>query len=401
MLEDPSLQFSGLYQSEFSDLYVVAQIFAHGKPLTLPAQTAYKAFSKRWNWNEWILLSSHYNDIPKTAVLCLTVYDIHGPRKPMVVGGTTISIFGPQGCLRQGILDLRVWQGVEADWSEDTKTPAELNAQGAEMARLSQLVKKHREGRIMAVDWLDRLTYREVEVINEEEKRSFKHLYLTVEFPKFHFNGIEHAIVYFEAGGQEKDEFQAGSEFRIVSDPEWKLENLVEAKHHKLSHSLRKGINPKDLKPNTAIRNRIQTILKYPPTHTLSQDEKSLIWKFRYSLVQDKSALTKFLQCVDWTVGSEVEEGVGLLSGWQTLDPSDALSLLGPTFPDAKVRKYAISKLQCVENEELLLYLLQLVQALRYEEPEFLSKMEDPSPLTTALEEPYSDGEEGWAGDRW
>ena len=47
-----------------------------------------------------------------------------------------------------------------------------------------------------------------------------------------------------------------------------------------------------------------------------------------------------------------------------------------------------------MDNEELLLYLLQLVQALRYEEPEFLCKMEDPSPLTTALEEPYSDGEE-------
>ena len=40
------------------------------------------------------------------------------------------------------------------------------------------------------------------------------------------------------------------------------------------------------------------------------------------------------------------------------------------------------------------------MQALRYEEPEFLSKMEDPSPLTTAFEEPYSDGEEWREGGK-
>eukprot|EP00731_Ephydatia_muelleri_P030776 Em0022g290a len=371
LLEDPSLQFSGLYQSEFSDLYVVAQIFVHGKPLTLPAQTAYKAFSKRWNWNEWILLSTHYNDVPKTAVLCLTVYDIHSPRKPMVVGGTTISIFGPQGCLRQGILDLRVWQGVEADGGENTRTPAELNAQGAEMARLSQLVKKHREGRIMAVDWLDRLTYREVEVINEEEKRSFNHLYLTIEFPKFHFNGIEHIVVYFEAGGQEKDEFQAGSEFQIVNDPEWKLENLAEAKHHKLSHSLRKGINPKDLKPNTAIRDRIQTILKYPAhPHPLARRE---VPHLEVPLLP--GAGQERTDKVPPVCGLDGGERGGRGGG-----TAIQLAATGPKRRSLPPEPHVPRR----QGQEL-------VQALRYEEPEFLCKMEDPSPLTTALEEPYSD----------
>lgn len=45
----------------------------------------------------------------------------------------------------------------------------------------------------------------------------------------------------------------------------------------------------------------IQRILKYPPTRTLSGEEKQLLWKFRFSLMSEKKALTKFLRCVEWS----------------------------------------------------------------------------------------------------
>lgn len=45
----------------------------------------------------------------------------------------------------------------------------------------------------------------------------------------------------------------------------------------------------------------IQRILKYPPTRTLSGDERQLLWKFRFSLMSEKKALTKFLRCVEWS----------------------------------------------------------------------------------------------------
>lgn len=362
LLEDPQLQFSGLYQRDYSDLYVLCQIFSGGKPITLPTQTAYKAFFTRWNWNEWITFPIHYKDIPKSAILALTVYDIYGPRKAVPVGGTTISIFGNHGCLRRGIRDLRVWSGVEADGSLHNTTPGEMdtNEGGSEMMRLQKLVKKHRKGRMMTVDWLDRLTYREIEVINEREKRSSNYMYLTIEFPKFHFHGIAHSIVYFEADGELEEIYPPESDFRVVLDPEWNLENLVEAKHHRLTHSLRKGLLAKELKPNARTRDHIIKILSYPPTHMLMVDEKSLIWQFRYYLAQESKALTKFLQSVDWASKQEAEEALDLLYKWQPLDPADALELLTPTFPEPRVRKYAISRLQCADNEELLLYLLQV-----------------------------------------
>ena len=365
LLDDPQLQFSGLYHSEHSDLYVTARVYANGKPLTLPTQTAYKAFSTRWNWNEWLLLPIHYKDVPRTAVLALTIYDIYGPRKATPVGGTTIPIFGTHGCLRRGIHDLRVWLGEEADGNLNSMTPGEMDEKKeSEMMRLSRLVKKHRKGRMMRVDWLDRLTYREIEVINEREKRSTKCMYLTIEFPAFHFDNIEHLVVFFEADGLQEERLPPKSEFLKVNDQEWNMENLVEMKHHRLTHSLREGVIARELKPNTRMRDHIMKIINYPPTHELLTDEKSLIWQFRYYLTQEKKALAKFVQSIDWQSKQEADEAVELMYRWQPLDTTDALELLARDFKDPRVRKYAISRLQCADNEELLLYLLQVYMCM-------------------------------------
>lgn len=393
VLDDPLLQFSGLYQSDFSDLYVVAQMFASGKPLTLPVQTAYKAFSTRWNWNEWITLPIHYKDIPRSAIVALTVYDIYGPQKTVPVGGTTTPVFGKHGCLRRGIRDLKVWSGVEADGSQATSTPGDADDNTpSEMTRLSKLVRKHRKGRMMTVDWLDRLTFREIEVINEQEKRISNCMFLTIELPKFHLDSLEHAVVWFEPDGELPEPILPTSEFQVVQDPEWNLDNLVELKHHRLTHSLRKGLIAKELKPNAKLRDSITQIVNFPPTHQLTNDEKLLLWQFRYYLMQEKKALPKFLLTVRWQSRQEAEEALDLLYQWQPLDPGDALELLTPTYLEPKVRKYAISRLQCAENEELLLYLLQLVQALRYEVPEFLSfKPPHEDPPALSIEGTYSE----------
>ena len=94
-------------------------------------------------------------------------------------------------------------------------------------------------------------------------------------------------------------------------------------------------------------------------------------------------------------VKHEAEEAIDLLYKWQPLDAAEALELLTPTYTEPKVRKYAISRLKCTDNDELLLYLLQLVQALRYEEPAFFSQQLPPqehSALALSLEETYSEG---------
>ncbi|XP_019862704.1 PREDICTED: phosphatidylinositol 3-kinase catalytic subunit type 3-like [Amphimedon queenslandica] len=395
VISDPLLQFSGQYVSEYSDFYVQAIVYANGKPLCLPVRTSYKPFTKRWNWNEWLQIPLRYKDLPRNAILGLTVYDIQGPREVTPVGGTTVSLFNRHSCLRRGFRDLRLWPETEADCSLQDSTPGlPVGQEGSEMDRLAKLVQQHRKGRMMPVDWLDRLTFREIEQVNEREKRESNYIFLTIEFPKFHVDTIEYNVIFFEPDGDLLDESLVASDYSVVQEPDKNLENLVESKHHKLSHSLRIGSGALELKPNPETKTRLQAIIQQPPTQSLNTDDKSLIWQFRYYLSLDKGALTKFLQCVDWGSNQESEEALDLLAKWQPLEPAAALELLTPKFQSPvhpRVRKYAMSRLQCADNEELLLYLLQLVQALRYETPSFSERATSAFVPTLVADQVYSE----------
>ena len=56
-----------------------------------------------------------------------------------------------------------------------------------------------------------------------------------------------------------------------------------------------------------------------------------------------------------------------LLPQWTEIDVDDGLELLGPAFENSAVRAYAVNRLRKADDEELQLYLLQLVQALKFE----------------------------------
>ena len=99
---------------------------------------------------------------------------------------------------RQGMHDLRVWPNVEADGHYPTSTLGKSSGKENEMSRLAKLSKKHRNGHMPKVDWLDRLTFREIELINEQQKRDSNFMYLMIEFPHIHINGEECSVVYFE-----------------------------------------------------------------------------------------------------------------------------------------------------------------------------------------------------------
>ncbi|ESP05458.1 hypothetical protein LOTGIDRAFT_181298 [Lottia gigantea] len=367
LLEDPMLKFSGAYQDSCSDLFVTCQIYADGRPLSLPVSTSYKAFSTRWNWNEWVRLPVKYSDLPRTAVLALTIWDIYGTNKYIPVGGTTMNLFGKRGTFAQGMHDLRVWPKVKADPSRVTTTPGKVKDPADQMSRLAKLSKKHRDGHMVKVDWLDRLTFREIEMINEKQKRDSNFMYLMIEFQHIHYEGTEFTVIYFEKDGDKPFEFRTQADIVTVPDPEILLENLVESKHHKLARSLRSGPTDRDMKPDAKTRDHLNNIVAYPPTKQLTSEEEDLVWKFRFYLSTQNKALTKFLKCVNWSLQQEAKQALELLNRWSPMDVDDALELLGPAFTHPAVRKYAVMRLRQADDEDLLLYLLQLVQALKYE----------------------------------
>ena len=297
-----------------------------------------------------------------------------------------------------------------------------------EMDRLEKLFKKHEMGEIPRIDWLDQLVFRGVEKrghhvattsiqthhgqVKEGEARltldgegiqednSFDNgkFTLNIELPRFDFpivfadheyppppiSSLQHlsasqSNIIFKPppevqygpginGPADQDDHGFGGRLVRVYDPEvGARDNPAESKHRRLVRSHRTGVLDRDLKPNAKVRDELNGIMAYSPTHVLSPEEKDLVWKFRHHLTRDKRALTKFVKSVNWHDSSEPRQAVQILAKWTEIDVDDALELLGPTFDNPAVRAYAVDRLRKSDDDELLLYLLQLVQALKFE----------------------------------
>uniref|UniRef100_A0A3P8RBR2 phosphatidylinositol-4,5-bisphosphate 3-kinase n=1 Tax=Astatotilapia calliptera TaxID=8154 RepID=A0A3P8RBR2_ASTCA len=100
------------------------------------------------------------------------------------------------------------------------------------------------------------------------------------------------------------------------------------------------------------------------------EDEKELLWKLRTE-VRDHypESLSKLLLITKWNKREDVVQVrmVNLLRNWPDLPAIHALELLDYSFPDPAVRSFTIRCLRKLSDDELLHYLIQLVQVLKYE----------------------------------
>lgn len=53
------------------------------------------------SWNEWVTLPHLFSELPRTAMLAITILDCAGAGQVTVIGGTTISLFGKNSVFRQ------------------------------------------------------------------------------------------------------------------------------------------------------------------------------------------------------------------------------------------------------------------------------------------------------------
>ncbi|XP_033752921.1 phosphatidylinositol 4-phosphate 3-kinase C2 domain-containing subunit beta-like, partial [Pecten maximus] len=96
-------------------------------------------------------------------------------------------------------------------------------------------------------------------------------------------------------------------------------------------------------------------------------DELEILWRYRNYLHDFPDVLPWILQGVerwDWASLSEV---YSLLQNWGGIDPMQALELLQPQYPDITVRKFAVDCLKKMATDDLIEFIPQLIQALKYE----------------------------------
>jgi len=177
------------------------------------------------------------------------------------------------------------------------------------------------------------------------------------------------AIIEFNLAGRP---FNA-SVLTVVPDWDMGQTNLSEDLNRKLNFNARRGNTLLDasVKPNLSERDRLERVVQ-AVVGSLTSDEMDLLYKFRYSLTENKKALNKFLLAVNWDEEGEVNELPVLLALWKQkapIDVEDAIKLLGKekSYEHRFVREFAVEVLRSASDAELLTFLLQLVQALRYE----------------------------------
>lgn len=121
-------------------------------------------------------------------------------------------------------------------------------------------------------------------------------------------------------------------------------------------------------KPPKTLLEQLRSLIKNNTWDSLHEQERENIWFMRYEIRENyPDALPLVLKACKWNNHIDVAMMQVLLQTWKPIPVDSALELLDFNFPDQSVRKYAVDCLQDIEDDQLSLYLLQLVQALKYE----------------------------------
>lgn len=412
------------------NLCVSCQLHTHGRPLGLPERT-FNTPGSRMRWNEWVSFNIKYCDLSPDAFMILTLLGSSGPRKSRMLGSVKVPLFddGQRLCMGVSKLQVRLHQlhqfgGVESGGcSGDYSRRVRDSEQEQEVALIEKMSARHEATLAQPqpeLAWLDRPTYTHLESRRRALEEQLERHFLFVQLPDF-----EHTVIFHErlselpvtatslqltqarssrntdpartstlsaattdsaAHGAMDGPIPTLPDIFLLTDLEVHRENPSLQKHRKLARSLLSAGFAKELKPDAEERRRLSALLLAPPTQRLRDDERELIWKFRYTLTSEKKALTKLLKCVDWGDQRELHAALLLVQQWVPVDVQDLLELLSSSFVGAAawVREFAVSALrERATDSQLLSYLLPLCQALQYEA--VLPLPPDEAPLAALL----------------
>lgn len=136
----------------------------------------------------------------------------------------------------------------------------------------------------------------------------------------------------------------------------------------------------------------LEAVLAKDSLQDLNEEEKRLLFICRDHYKSLPSALPMFLRAVDWSRPILVSEARKMLQSWSRMPPTEGLLLLDAEFPDEEVRLYGIRMIARMADDELTMYMQQLVQALQFETHHlsYLSELL----LERALKNPFEVGHE-------
>ncbi|XP_017779858.1 PREDICTED: phosphatidylinositol 4,5-bisphosphate 3-kinase catalytic subunit delta isoform [Nicrophorus vespilloides] len=311
------------------EIGIMVGIFHGGKSLCQPQHTKHQLLNENmeFTFNERLVFNIDVCNLPRSAKLCLAIYEVpksgkgtknrktKEPNKefnsnPVAWANTTI--FDYRNQLKTGAMTLYLWT-----YAEDAMM---LN---------------------------DDLLYPLGTVVSNPGNNATS---LTITFDSscvnVYFPSLEQMINKVEER-YEREEREEREEMEATGDYE-DVRKIKEMSESELSEFKK-----------TFIENDI---------YEVHDQERKEMWRYRsYWLEREPEVLPKLLHCIDWDNQEDVGDMVHMLQRWPVLPVEKALELLDYAYADQQVRGFAVRCLLDIVDDDLLLYLLQLVQALKHE----------------------------------
>lgn len=388
--------------------------------LLVPVHTKYSPFNGSLrSWNTTIALPLDYRQLLQDAYLQLRVFEVTNT-KPNLFAVGSLSLFNRESfTLRSGRQKVAIYRA-----SNQLDPPVCYQKRLPGLTVEEEDLAKYENGQLPRVPWLDKFVIPKVASSPAEGVGDYS---LYVELPSFDLPIVYSewrkpettaAVSVARESSQtvapstvlnlvtiSPDTHHQVIDYTIPGDED----DPIEAKYHRLERNINNALLDKEIKPSPQVRDELLRILVKAASTDLSEYEKNLIWKFRYYFSKNSdtgtalaSFLPKFLKSIDWENDSEVDHAFSdIIPRYWTVEKihiGDALEFLGSYFnpytlyptgsaatgvdPVSKneeekfqnvvtkvrfIRKFAVDRLKQANSEELLLYLLQLIQALKYE----------------------------------
>uniref|UniRef100_A0A7N5ZQ93 Phosphatidylinositol 4,5-bisphosphate 3-kinase catalytic subunit gamma isoform n=1 Tax=Anabas testudineus TaxID=64144 RepID=A0A7N5ZQ93_ANATE len=284
-------------------VFIEASIF-HGQQLLAQERTTSKTFNEEVLWNCWLEFNIKIKDLPKGARLSLQVNSNINLKADRLLYYVNLLLIDHRSLLRQGEFILHMWKMPE----KSEESSSSINAD-----KLTSATNPDKESSMAIAILLDKYCY-------------------PVVLPKSRDVGRDVGAVGEESEGGERGQREM---------------------------------------PNH-LKKQFEAIVTTDPLHPLSPEDKELLWHFRHECMRDPRAYPKLLGSVKWGKQEDVLATHRLLersSAWDSsgLDVGLAMQLLDCHYSDAQVRSMAVRKLETLEDDDVLRYLLQLVQAVKFE----------------------------------
>ena len=420
------------------EIYFVAKLYIDGMERKPECQTKLLFNSK--NINQYISMRFKYKDLTTDSYIDLELYSMQLKKDKNLLGKTRIYLFDEKMNLNQGrhifkLIKNKKNEIINEDLLELNEVENEIdlliNNYYSHMDEDSKNIKHNylkENDKLNLNDYYYNSSKKTLEIkpdsmkyfenaLNELLSKT-NNTFVVIKFPSF-----PNTVIYEE---------DISEDYHLVFTPELPLAeknlpfknwindpyiNLAREDFNnkdnpiseKFSSLMRENDNDEDLfardiRLNPVDMHKITKLLNTPDFIKLDNNDVALFWNYRYYLLNNTNyskALTKIMNSVKWgNLKSENEFIKNILKHWNKIEISDILFMLSRKFsvnnlyPNTdiilnnnfegmkKLRKFAVTKLEEHSNEELNFILLQLVQAIRYED---ISVKNINSPLVSFL----------------